>query len=779
MPDDAAGLIEPTVNSIDTQILAKDCQDGNPTQLGATLIRKGKQNGVNFAVYTHPDAEQVYVSLFDKAGHETERFALHRQDVEGDRDNEHYLDGASCDGAIWHGFIPKLKAGQQYGFRVDGPFEPEHGKTFHINRLLLDPYAKEVSGYPDDPYTSKDGYLDDPSLLNYDAHPVEGENVNARFHRTFKQNEIHDTAASVPKGVVVDTAKLKKKYQPGTPLHEKGDSIILETHPREATIAFDQLPEGVKPGTYNAMASDAFVDWFKGQGFTTLELMPVHLDDANTHWGYMSTNFFAPNPKYADKDDPRSVTEQFGDMVKKLREAGIEVWMDVVYNHTAEGNHLGQVNSFKGLDERYYRKHYNEFLGPHYYDATGTGNTVNTDHPRVRRLIMDSLKHYHDLGVSGFRFDLMMTLGRAHADAHYDPNHPLFKYLERETGQGGALEGVKLSGEPWDCSEPYTVHLPHPIANWDAGHRKGLREAWRLPEGINASSISSVIAGVGDFVKYAVAHDGLAGADAVSGHGYDHREDVAVHAQDDDERFRRQTFGIALEAVSQGAVMRKMGSDRGHHQGGNHNPYDLGSEPVTRIPWGDKLKENPALRQQEIMDFSGVAYRFKKAHPSLRRNHGFSDQPNADYTVLKKDGDKDITWLAANGDEMCGARWSDPNEKAFGFVLSGETGRSLPNGEVLRDTPLMVFVNGSANHSVTYTVPGDSRLGTAWKMAFDSSGASGANKEHAYRAGETVTLPPYTMVAFEASRFPQQDKVNARPVTDCIAASSPGTSASR
>lgn len=743
----------------------ESCRD--PLKLGATLVKdaSGKVLGTNFAVYTHPSATGVLVSLFDEQGQES-RFSLHREDVDPGKAKDFYIDGTPCDGIVWHGFIPKVEAGQHYGFRVDGPFQPEYGKTFHKNRLLLDPYAKEVAGYPQSEAERQEKtYLYHSSMFNYDVHAsAEGGNdeqkAENRFNATFKQNTIEDTAVSTPKGIVVDTEALKAKYQPGTPLHTLSDSLILETHPREATIAYDKLPDGVKPGTYNAMGSDAFIDWFKGQGYTTLELMPIHLDDAKTHWGYMSSNFFAPNPKYADPDDPRSVTEQFADMVQKLRASGIETWMDVVYNHTAEENHLGAVYSLKGLDERYYRKHHGNFLGAHYYDATGTGNTLNTDHPRVRKLIMDSLEHFHDLGVSGFRFDLMHTLGRSSADGHYDYNHPMFKELAEATTAGGRLEGVKLSGEPWDCKG--MAHLPPPIANWNRDFRETLRRASRLPEGIAASSLKSVIVGVGDFIKYAVSHDGLSARDAVSGHGYNHNEDIALDCGgNEDERYRRQTYGIALEALSQGAVMRKMGSDRGHSQNGEHNPYHKDTEAVTQIPWGDKLK--PEWKQQEIMDFSGQAMRFKNAHPSLRRTQRFSEAPNPDYKILSDAGDKDITFFDNFGNVLTDDYLKDSTNKAFTYVLSGDTGRKDKAGNPIRDVPVMALINGAPGPApVPFTIPGQATIDgkpVSWKVAFDSGGKF--TEEKTYLPGETINLPPFTAVALEAHEFPGKDKVSS------------------
>ncbi len=752
-------------------------QDKDKLKLGATVVKdaNGKVLGTNFAVYTHPQATYAYVCLFDAEGKE-QRIPLLEYKV-----HEKFMDNVTpCDGVIWHGFIPEAGAGQKYGFRVDGDFAPSQGKTFHVNRLLIDPYAKEVDGYPekvmiDSPYLNG---MRNTSLLNYDLNRNPNDPEDA-YQKSKFRIPTEDTAPNVPKGIVVDMDKVRLNVSKrlgandasamkfaGTPLFHSRDASILETHVREATLLFDDIPEKYR-GTYQGLASDEFIAWFKKQGYTTLELMPVHVDDASTHWGYMTTNFFSPNPKYASRDPKDgTVTEQFTEMVQKLREHGIETWIDVVFNHTAEGNHLGQVTSFKGLDERYYRKHddTSKYLGEHYYDTTACGNTTNTDHPRFRDIIIDSLAHFRSLGVAGVRFDLMKALGRSGIKGNkHDIGHRFYKDIYDEMQPGGRLEGLKVSGEPWDLAfkDGEDTSLPQWVMEWDGGDRQIFRSASRLREGISIKTLASVIAGVGHNVKYSVSHDGYSAADALATNHWNGNEDMALDCTENEEwRIRRQTFGIALEALSQGTVLRKMGSDRGHSQGGDHNPYR--NEEATSISWGDRL--NPG--QHRIMDFSGEAMRFKNAHPSLRRTKEFRGQdPN--YKILSEHGDASICWRSTNGDGD--PNWDNPHEKAFTFVLSGETGRKMPNGDPVRDTPVMGMINGSPC-KVTMKIPGQSHIEgkpVNWKIAFDSSGKHSKQETQAklYYAGETLTLPPFTAIAFEANEFPGKEHVNAQPVT--------------
>lgn len=871
-------------------------EDDDKLKLGATVVKDnaGKVLGVNFAVYTHPEATAAWVSLFDEKGKETS-YKLSEY-----RKSGKFMDNVTpCDGIIWHGFIPAKDAGQRYGFRVDGPFDPAHGKTFHPQRLLIDPYAKEVDGYPEKVMTDTP-YLNgarNTSLLNYDVnvacslktpvfldnydasglldwrskHPInhlpndfnsyskeqllgwcqnireEEKTKNTQagkedhgegsisqklidhwansdamtsdiirhhlYHHPFRQpvppkvdhgnrddvywnalqNPLgkwgydvtkfrvpdHDTAPNVPKGVVIDEEEVRKNvaarlgwdsHAPekfiGKPLFPHRDSVILETHIGEATVAFDKIPEKYR-GTYKGLASDEFINWVKGQGYTAVELMPVHVDDADTHWGYMTTNFFSPNPKYASKDPKDgTVTEQFAEMTQKLRAHGIETWMDVVYNHTAEGNERGQVHSLKGLDERYYRKGKDDggYTGEYYYDVTGCGNTCNTEHPEFLEMMMKSLEHFHNLGVSGFRFDLMKALGvNGMRGNTHDHNHRFYTELHDAIKPGGPLEGVKISGEPWYCASSKDGDhpgLPGWIGAWDGGDRQKLRKSWRLPDGIDAKTIASIVAGIGDNIKLAVVHDGLTAWDALSRGHSNGDEDIALHCNGhEDERFRRMTFGIALEAISQGAVLRKMGSDRGHSHEGDHDAYK--NELVSRIPWGDRL--TPV--QSKIMDFSGEAMRFKNAHPSLRRIHQFKGQDHH-YKILSEHGDASITWVNAHGHGE--PDWVNPHEQAVTLVLSGETGR-MENGKPVRDTPVMAMINGSA-HEVRMKIPGQSHIegqAVSWKMAFDSSGRHDKNTREAlaYRPGQEIVLPPFTAIAFEANEFPGKERVNAKPVT--------------
>lgn len=774
----------PTEESIPEEATASN---KDPLKPGATLVKDASGNvlGTNFAVYTAPEAECAFVSLFDENGKET-LHKLHKRQV-----HNTFMDNRTpCDGIVWHGFIPATQAGQRYGFRVDGPYEPELGHTFHFNRLLLDPYAKEVDGYPKDENERKEKtFLYHDSMFNYDIHAdAEGSNdkekAENRFNATFKSNEIRDTKDSVLKGVVVDEEEVRKNITTrleeagvnpvggkldGAPLFPASDAHVLEAHIGEATANFEAIPPKYR-GTYKGMASDEFISWVKGQGYTAIELMPVHVDDADSHWGYMTSNFFAPNPKYAVPGEG-TPTEQFAEMVQKLRANGIETWMDVVYNHTAEGSHLGKVFSFKGLDERYYRKHDDkgDYLGANYYDKSGCGSITNTEHPRMRQLIMDSLEHYRSLGVAGFRFDLMKSLGiNGMLGNIHDAKHRFYTDLHEAMQPGGALEGAKISGEPWydGLPKPKDQPLPEWVGTWnnarfndqgDAiydGDRQVLRQAWRSMCGVDMASLSSVLAGIGSNVNLSVVHDGLSARDAVSRQHSNGNEDIALDCGgNEEERFRRQTFGIALEALAQGNSLRKMGSERGQSLDGNHDAYK--DEANSRIPWGKQLNE----QQQAIMEFSGQAARFKAAHPSLRRTTQFRDA-NPDFTIMSEHGDPSISWRNTNGQPISQEEWNDRSNKAFTYVLSGETGRKNAKGEPIRDVPVMALING-APCDVQFKIPGQSHIKgheVSWKIAFDSGGGHSEAKN--YHAGETITLPAFTAVALEAKEFPGKDRVS-------------------
>lgn len=785
-------------------------EPGNPNKLGATLIKDGRR-GVNFAVYTGPDATDVWVCLFDEKGNE-KRYRLHKTP-----DTDHFLDRTSlCKGIIWNGFVPGIEEGQRYGYRVNGPFGLVHpnshdlgtANSYHKNRLLTDPYA----------YASEEkefNFKEGTSFFNYDPQHFDIENIEERYSKTKSNhiNHLKDTAPYVPKSIVVDIERVKadvqKKiknkidkgaiqsldgnkpntdFESGKPQHRFSDANVSEVHVFEATCNNKAIPEAYR-GTFKGLCHPAFIKELKKLGKTVVELMPVQRGD-KSHWKYNTFNFFDIEPEYAAKKDENgnelheTPLEQFAEMVQTLRKNGIDVWLDVVYNHTAEGNHLGPTTSFKGLDWRYYRHHGPNGFGfnpEHFWDSTGTGNTFNTDHPRVRELILNNLAFFNSLGVSGFRFDLMKTLGRAGASAEYRIDHPLFKEILGATGRsitlddGNGHKAVKmdrvfLSGEPWDL-EGNPVSLPTGIAEWRQYDRQTLHEAWRSRDGQKARVLATVIAGVG-FMKPGMTHDDFTAWDAVcfsrKKNEFDGSDHPSVNSggnegEDDnervvEERIRRVKFGLSLEALAHGAVLRKLGG--WHSHGGDVNPYSADKRDLTAIPWGDDLKNH----QKEILEFEGVCGRFKNAHPSLRRgdaNPVTGRLHNPDYAVLHRNGDKDITWLQQDtGREMQGD-W--PDHHAFGILMSGETHRRNDHGEEIRDIPILALVNGASTPQ-EMTIP-HSAVGTRWKVVFDSSPTSVKGVQPVVRPGQIlgegkITLPPFTTIVFESDNPVHKQQVN-------------------
>lgn len=709
---------------------------GNYEKLGATLTTISGKPGTNFAVYTDPEVMHMWVCLFDKDGHET-RYALNRHAVQEtfleDNKNE-------CPGAVWHGFIPGIKEGQRYGFRADGPFNlakarrlksenPEAATSnlslacaYHKNRLLIDPYAYRIEGNVD--------YLN-PSYYNYDKDNASlGNTPDERYNGSIETHHltIKDTAQYAPKCVVVDVDKVKKNYQCQEikPQHDFQDCNICEVHVKEATALMEEVPECYR-GTFKGLCHPAFIAQMKAAGKNVVELMPVQRGES--HWKYNTEAFFDLEPSYAAKTDERgkpitqTPLEQFAEAVKTLRENGIDVWMDVVYNHTAEGDHRGPSFSFKGVDWRYYRHHHDgRFDAEYFWEKTGCGNLFNTDHPRVRQLMLDNMEFFHSLGVSGFRFDLAPALFRGGIRSEPNNNHKLIHALTQAIGPGGRLEGVHLTGEGWDMGG--NIDLPSIIAPWD--HAKDLTRAWLLPDGIKSNSLSSAVAAVGFSVAATKPHDGFTVIDSVSTKnggkinqdGSKHRSiDCIGHGESHDtprvmsERMARIGLGLFVEMLKQGPVLTKIGPWNSH--GGDNNTYthERAERADTNVPWSDRL----SFYQRTIKEVEEMCGAYKRRHPAFHRKQEFTGKPNHDYAVLHKAGDKDVTWLHASGAEM--QDWN--GDHAFGMLLSGETGRVDRMGKAVRDIPMLVYINSSPNR-VTMTLP-PSELDTPWKMALSTS----------------------------------------------------------
>ena len=531
-------------------------QPGRPTPLGATV----DEGGVNFAVFSR-HATKVILCLFDENGIEHQVIPLPERE-----------------GHVWHGYFPGMKAGQQYGFRMDGPYEPEGGHRFNPYKLLIDPYAKRLTGQP----------KWDNALFGYQA-------GHRKKDLSFNKE---DSAPFMPRCVVADPVFDWGNGQ--RPNHALENSVIYEAHVKGLTAGRTDIPN---PGSYLAMASDPILEHLNSLGVTAVELLPVQafltekflLDRGLTnYWGYMTYGFFAPDPRYLQTTD----IAEFQQMVSRFHSAGIEVILDVVYNHTAEGSEMGPTLMFRGLDNAsYYRladdKRY-------YIDDAGCGNTLDFENPFVIRLVMDSLRYWVEvMHVDGFRFDLCSTLGRTRHG--FERDGPFFRAI----GQDPVLNKVKLIAEPWDIG-PGGYQLgayPAPFAEWNDKFRDNVREFWRGDSG-KVSDVAARLSGSAQFfdhdgrsatssLNFLTAHDGFTLQDTVSyseknnlangennrdGHSNNHSDNMGVEGATDDPeilaaRIRRKRNSIATLMLSQGTPMMLAGDELSNSQGGNNNAY--------------------------------------------------------------------------------------------------------------------------------------------------------------------------------------------------------------
>ena len=571
-----------------------ETRPGRPSPLGATLDAEG----VNFAVFSQ-HATKVMLCLFDENGNENQVIPLPERE-----------------GHVWHGYFPGMKAGQQYGFRMDGPYQPEAGHRFNPYKLLIDPYAKHLTGHP----------KWDASLFGYDTSHAD---TDLKMSTT-------DSAPYMPRSIVVDPTF--DWGDAAEPRHAMENTIIYEAHVKGLTAGRRDVPN---PGTYLGMASDPILEHLNKLGVTAVELLPVQaflnekflLDRGLTnYWGYMTYGFFAPDPRYMQGAD----IAEFQQMVKRFHSAGIEVILDVVYNHTAEGSELGPTLMFRGLDNAsYYRLADN----PRYYiDDAGCGNTLDFENPFVIRLVMDSLRYWVEvMHVDGFRFDLCSALGRTARG--FERDGPFF----RAVGQDPVLSKVKLIAEPWDIG-PGGYQLGAyraPFAEWNDKFRDNVREFWRGDQGkvrdvaerlvgsapyfdhdgrAATSSLNFLTAHDGftlhDTVSYNEKHNAANGEDNRDGHGNNHSDNMGVEGPTDDPaikaaRMRRKRNMMATLMLSQGTPMILAGDELSNSQGGNNNTYCQDNE-IGWINWPEK--EDP------FFDFCQKAIAFRKMHPLLRQN---------------------------------------------------------------------------------------------------------------------------------------------------------------
>lgn len=668
---------------------------GTSYPLGATPSSRG----TNFALYSE-NATAVSVCFFDEAGNQTDCVALKERTA-----------------FVWHGLVKGIKPGQRYGYRVEGPWEPEKGLRFNSAKLLCDPYAKALTGDVDWK----------APIFPYDV--MSGDDL--------KKDE-QDSAAGVPKSVVVDPKfDWGDDCPPQTPL---ADSVIYEVNVRGFSKQNPMVEEKLR-GTYAALASEASINYFKMLGITAVELLPVHhfIDEGELverglrdYWGYNTLSYFAPMSRYSSSGDVGQQVTEFKQMVKALHAAGIEVILDVVYNHTCEGNEKGPLLSMKGIDNPTY---YRQVLdNPRYYmDYTGTGNTLNVMHPQVLMLVMDSLRYWvTEMHVDGFRFDLASTLAR-----ELDSVSKLSSFFN-VIHQDPVLQSVKLIAEPWDVGEGgYQVgNFPVLWAEWNGRYRDTVRRFWKGDEGL-LSDFAYRITGSSDLyqqdgrrpyasINFITAHDGFTLTDLVSFNGKhneangNNNEDGAdnndswnmgAEGPTDDARINelreRQVRNFLTTLVlSQGVPMICGGDEVGRSQRGNNNGYCQDNE----ITWYDWKLDAPRKR---LMDFTAKLIQLRKNHPNLRRRKFFQDRTIRGSVV------RDIAWFNSNGEEFHEEDWSAGWQRSLAFMLNGNTlGVTDEDGVPIKDNSFLFMVNAAAD-GVEFTLPpppGD----TPWHQVLDT-----------------------------------------------------------
>ncbi|WP_029150185.1 glycogen debranching protein GlgX [Microbacterium indicum] len=655
---------------------------GRNWPLGATWTPES----TNFAVYA-PDATGMWLCLFDADGSETQLPLT-----------EHNL-------GIWHGALPGLEPGQLYGFRADGPWDPARGQRFNFQKLLLDPYARAIAGdiAPEEPLF---GYtFGDPEVRNDD-----------------------DSAPFQARSVLVDPAyDWGDDRQPKTAWR---DTVIYEAHVKGLTKLHDRVPEEHR-GTYSGLAHPHILAYLQDLGVTAVELLPTQqffsepaLTERGTvnYWGYNTAGFFAPHNAYSSRGDRGGQVNEFRDMVRAFHGAGIEVILDVVYNHTAEAGPLGPTLSFRGLDDEgwYRRVHPQGDAGfdDTYWDVTGCGNTVNSSEPMTLRLILDSLRYWvTEMHVDGFRFDLTSALTRR--DHEVDMTSAFLTAVDQDP----VLRHVKLIAEPWDVSmDGYLVgQMPAPWVEWNDQYRGTIRDFWRGHGDIR--EVATRLAGSSDLyeddgrwayagVNFITAHDGFTARDLVTyehkhneANGEDNRDgsddnrsaNYGVEGETDDEAIvavrRRQAANLMVTlALSNGVPMITAGDERGRTQGGNNNAYCQDDE----TSWVDWSADDAWL---DVYEQARCALQLRRDHPALRQKHWFEGEP----TIV--DGPRDLAWLHPDGRVMTDEDWGDGSLRTFGMFVSGGPLREPDaRGRQVIDDSFVIWFN-AADHAVTVTNP--------------------------------------------------------------------------
>jgi len=673
---------------------------GRPHPLGATWDGLG----VNFALFSE-NATAVDLCLFNKAtdARESARVTLPER-------TDH----------VWHGYFPDLRPGQLYGYRVHGPYDARAGHRFNPAKLLLDPYAKAIGR----------GLTWDDAIFGYKRGTEPQEFVA----------DDRDDAAMAPLGAVIDPAFTWGDDRP--PRTSWHNTVIYELHVKGFTVQNPQVPEALR-GTYLGLSSDSALQYLKELGVTAVELLPVHqhaidrflvTHGLTNYWGYNSLAYFAPDVRFATTKSRMAAVREFKMMVRALHEAGLEVILDVVYNHTAEGDYLGPTLSMRGIDNAsYYR------LMPgrpeRYEDFTGCGNTLNMRHPRVLQLIMDSLRYWVvDMHVDGFRFDLASALARELFEV--DKLGSFFDIIQQDP----VLSQVKLIAEPWDLGAGgYQVgNFPPGWTEWNGRYRDLVRRYWR-GNGGQVSELASRLAGSSDLyaqggrrpyasINFVTAHDGFTMADLVT---YEQKHNDANGEQNRDGESNNLSWNCGVEGpsddpavvalrarqvrnllttllLSQGVPMLVAGDEIGRSQRGNNNAY-CQDTATSWVNWDLKRPHH------ELLAFVRELIRFRSIHPVLHRRTFFQGRDSNGHRTA------DILWVDPGGHEMTDAQWNAPHAQTLGAVLAGDAiDETDDRGEPIRDDTLLILMNAD-EAPIRFVLPA-AGPGRTWKPEFDTYG---------------------------------------------------------
>ncbi|MBW6439991.1 glycogen debranching protein GlgX [Actinoplanes hulinensis] len=691
---------------------------GNPYPLGATY----DGGGTNFALFSEA-ATRVELCLFDEDGRETR------------------IDLPEREALVWHGYLPRVVPGQRYGYRVHGPYDPSRGLRCNPGKLLLDPYAKAIDG----------DYRWDPALFSYDFGDIGSYNDA-------------DSAPFSPRSVVINPYFDWGNDRPlKIPMWE---TVIYEAHVKGMTIRHPNIPDDVR-GTYSGLAHPVMIKYLKSLGVTAVELMPVHqfVHDSGlvergltNYWGYNTIGFFAPHNGYSSFAGGGGQVQEFKAMVKALHQAGIEVILDVVYNHTAEGNHLGPTLSFRGIDNPAYYRLVDQDR-QYYYDTTGTGNSLNVRHHESLRLIMDSLRYWvTEMHVDGFRFDLAAALAR---EFHEVDRLAAFFDL---VNQDPVVSQVKLIAEPWDVGDGgYQVGgFPPNWTEWNGKYRDSVRDFWRgEPAGLG--EFASRFTGSSDLyqddgrrpiasINFVTAHDGFTLHDLVSynekhndangegnrdGESHNRSWNCGTEGETEDAdiivlRERQKRNFLATLLLSQGVPMIAHGDELGRTQRGNNNVYCQDNE----VSWVDWVE---ARNEDVLTGFVRRLLKLRAEHPIFRRRRFFTGDPAGDSKL------PDIAWLRRDGQVMTEADWNTRSGMTMTVFLNGH---GIPErdalGEEIRDDSFLLLFN-PLDEDVAVTLP-DRDYGRTWEVSANTADPLLAARRKTARAGGQFTVTRHSLV---------------------------------